>query len=405
MWFSTARRSSPLALVVIGILALILAACGGGTQTAENPTEAPVVTEAEPTEAAPTAEEAAVPTAEEAAAPTAEEEAAGTAEANLAAVKDYALENARLMKQATSEYARIAEDYFTMIEEADFDYQTAWDSRQAELADLLTDAKARWLDANLYYELDEGIVAGVPSLAYYDTWIDAGPTGEEDPAEALEWELELPDGRVLENPGNFFHNITEPALYGTKEEFTGLAVDLNDNGEVELGEALPEANVLVAGARGLDEATAELNQAIEDWEPTLEDAFTAMVVMVPTMNEYFEQWKLSAYVAGTAAQQENFVAVSRLFDIQGILNGLDVTYDNVSPLVAEADADLDAQIDSGFADLIGYVTSLYNQEQAGANFSAEEADLFGTEAQDRATALAGQISQAAALLNIEIAEG
>lgn len=405
MWFSTTRRSSPLALVVIGILALILAACGGGTQTAENPTEAPVVTEAEPTEAAPTAEEAAVPTAEEAAAPTAEEEAEGTAEANLAAVKDYALENARLMKQATGEYARIAEDYFTMIEEADFDYQTAWDSRQAELADLLTDAKARWLDANLYYELDEGIVAGVPSLAYYDTWIDAGPTGEEDPAEALEWELELPDGRVLENPGNFFHNITEPALYGTKEEFTSLAVDLNDNGEVELGEALPEANVLVAGARGLDEATAELNQAIEDWEPTLEDAFTAMVVMVPTMNEYFEQWKLSAYVVGTAAQQENFVAVSRLFDIQGILNGLDVTYDNVSPLVAEADADLDAQIDSGFADLIGYVTSLYNQEQAGANFSAEEADLFGTEAQDRATALAGQISQAAALLNIEIAEG
>lgn len=383
MWFSTARRSNTLALVVIGILALVLAACGGGTQTAEAP-----ATETDPT-----------------AAPESADTGGSTAGANLAAVKDYALENARLMKQATSEYARIAEDYFTMIEEADFDYQAAWDSRQAELADLLTDAKARWLDANLYYELDEGIVAGVPSLAYYDTWIDAGPTGEEDPAEALEWELELPDGRVLENPGNFFHNITEPALYGTKEEFTGLVVDLNDNGEVELGEALPEANVLVAGARGLDEATVQLNQAIEDWEPTLEDAFTAMVVMVPTMNEYFEQWKLSAYVAGTTAEQENFVAVSRLFDIQSILNGLEVTYDNVSPLVAEADADLDAQIDSGFADLIGYVTSLYNQEQAGANFSAEEADLFGTEAQERATALAGQISQAAALLNIEIAEG
>ena len=38
-------------------------------------------------------------------------------------------------------------------------------------------------------------VAGVPSLAYYDVWIDAGPSGEDDPANALDVSVELPDGR------------------------------------------------------------------------------------------------------------------------------------------------------------------------------------------------------------------
>jgi hypothetical protein len=37
-------------------------------------------------------------------------------------------------------------------------------------------------------------------------------------------------------------------------------------------------------------------------------------------------------------------------------------------------------------------------------FTAEQADLFGTEAQSKATALSGQVAQAAALLNVEIEE-
>ena len=52
--------------------------------------------------------------------------------------------------------------------------------------------------------------------------------------------------------------------------------------------------------------------AIDAWEPTLEDAFMALVTMIPTMNEYFEQWKLSAFIQGDEFQETAFVAVSRL---------------------------------------------------------------------------------------------
>ncbi len=96
---------------------------------------------------------------------------------------------------------------------------------------------------------------------------------------------------------------------------------------------------------------------------------------------------------------------SRLFDINGILYGLNVTYDNVAPLVAESDPALHAQVTAGFDDLLGYVADLYSQEQAGVRFNGEQADLFGSEAQARATALSGQVAQAAALLNVVVDMG
>ena len=86
----------------------------------------------------------------------------------------------------------------------------------------------------------------------------------------------------------------------------------------------------------------------------------------------------------------------------GILQGLDLTYDNIRPVVANADASLDTQIDAGFTDLVTYVNNLYDQEKAGIVFSPEEADSFGTEAQDKATALAALVAQAAAKANIAL---
>lgn len=323
---------------------------------------------------------------------------------DLAAVKEYALENGRLMKEGSSALAASAQTYYDLIAGHNFDYEAAWAADATTLTGLVGEIKANWLTASTHYEMDEGIVAGVPSLAYYDVWIDAGPSAEEDPAEALEWTLTLPDGRELQSPGNFFHSLLEPAIWGTHDEFGGLPVDLDGDGGVELGEALPDANLLLGAAQGLDGATSEMITAVEGWQPTLSDAFTALAVMIPTMNEYFEQWKLSAFVAGENAEEAAFIGTSRLFDINGILNGLDFTYDNLAAQVEAADPALHEQINSGFDDLRGYVGDLYAQEQGGTVFTAEQADLFGTEAQGKATALAGQVSQAAALLNVEIAE-
>ena len=153
---------------------------------------------------------------------------------------------------------------------------------------------------------------------------------------------------------------------------------------------------------GMERMTSAIRDSATSTQPP--NTAAARPVMIPTMNEYFEQWKLSSYIAGEAAEEQAFVGFSRLFDISGILTGLDFTYGNVSTVVEGSDPALHGQIVDGFADLRSYVDDLFSQEQAGTVFTAEQADLFGTEAQSKATALSGQVSQAAALLNIEIAE-
>ena len=366
-------------LLLLLFIAVLIVACGGN--------ETPDTTEEE------TAVEVEEPQAEEAPAEKMAEES--MAEADLAAVKAYAVGNAENMKAGSEELLGVAARYYQLVAENGFDYEAALAANPDEIPGLVDAGRQAWLATSEAYELDEGIIAGTPTLAYYDVLIDAGASAEDDPEEALEWNLLLPDGTVLESPGNYFHSLLEPALFGTKDEFVGATVD---------GLVLPEANLWLGAAAGLDDATGKMLDSVNAWEPTLSDAFTALVVMTPTMNEYFEQWKLSSFVSGDAAEETAFVGQSRLFDVVNILNGLNVTYENVSPLVVEVDNDLHDQIAAGYVDLQGLVGDLYAQEVNGNAFGAEEADLFGTEAQDQATALSGQISQAAAQLEITVDE-
>jgi hypothetical protein len=324
-------------------------------------------------------------------------------DADLGAIKAYALEKATAMKAGTEAFLAGAQDYYDLIDAAgDEPYAAVWADDPDGVSALIEQMRTDWLNASINYEQNEGIIAGVPSLAYYDTLLDAGPSAEEAPDEALSWSLVLPDGTELASPGNLFHHLSEPALYGTNPEFVALDADLNGNGEIGYTEALPDANLLLGIAQRLDDETGNMIAAVEAWEPTLEDAFTALLVMIPTMNEYFGQWRDSAFIEGNAAAEESFVAVSRLSDILSILTGLDLVYDSVSPVVAAQDAELDAQINAGFDDLITFVDDLFAQEQDGTAFAAEEVDFFGTEAQDKAETLAAQVAQAADLAGLMI---
>jgi hypothetical protein len=330
------------------------------------------------------------------------QEGTNETEPDLTPIKDYTLENVELMQEASTELVTYAQTYYDLLAEYDFDYEAAWETDAEVLTQLILDAQAQWLITSNHYELNEGIVAGVESLSYYDVWLDAGPSKEEDPENALEWTLELPDGTTLDSPGNFFHHLTEPALWGTNPDYVGLAVDFDEDGDIEVGEVLPEANMLLGSVRGLDEATAELVEALEAWEPTLEDAFSALVVMVPTMSEYFGQWKESVYIAEASESGESFVAVSRLADIHDILTGLALVYENLHATVEAQNPDLALQIQTEFDTLLTYVDDLYTQEQDGVRFTTEEADLYGSEAQDQANTLTALIAQAAAELNVTI---
>lgn len=323
---------------------------------------------------------------------------------DLSAIKTYLLDKLAELQTGTRQLEDAAGVYYALAEAQAFDYEALWAEHRTEATDALLNARDAWLIASPLYEQVEGVVAGVPSLSEFDVILDAGASGAEDPEGGVPFDLTLRDGRVLERPGNLF-GVLEGTLWGTVEAYSsGVAADLNVNSEVDFGEVLPDANVLLAAAETMNQYTTDLVAASDAWEPTPEDAFTALVVMVPTMSEYFAAWRDSRFVAGAEATRTDFVVISRLADIQDILGGLIVVYDSVSPMVTEADTNQDTQIQQGLLDLHTYVRDLYSQEQDGRVFTAEEADLFGSEAQGRAQTITGQIAQVAALLNVTLAE-
>lgn len=323
---------------------------------------------------------------------------------DLATIKTYLAEKTKALLASTQSLQTAANSYFDLAKAAKFDYAALWKEKPADTLKALKAAREAWLQANPAYEQAEGIVAGVPSLAEFDLILDAGADAKADPENASPYEMTLPDGRVLKQPGNLF-GILESTLWGTRKDFMGKAqIDLDGNGKIEFGEALPEANILKGAADTFVKYADELDKAGQKWQPNATDVFTALVVMIPTMSEYFEAWKQSRFVTGENAQQAEFNVVSRLADIQDILGGLQVVYKGVSPQVSKVDSARDRQITKGLEDLRAYVADLYKQEQSGKRFTPEEADLLGSEAQSRAERLAGSISQVAAQLKIKLPE-
>ncbi|MFN8448308.1 MAG: EfeM/EfeO family lipoprotein [Anaerolineae bacterium] len=322
-----------------------------------------------------------------------------TAAADVDATKTYLIEHGGTMLEHVTQIQADAQAYFDILSAADFDYEAAWGANQADLTQLVSDARDQFILAHNDYENIEGIVAGVPSLADFDVWIDAGPLGSEDPENAYDWTLTLDDGRAFEKPGNIFHWLLETTLWGTQPDHTGARVDFDGNGTDERGDALPDAHYFLGIANAFVDATTQLNESIAAWEPSLEDSFTALATMIPTMGDYFQEWKNSTFVAG---DDPRFVAQSRLVDVKGIATSLSVIYGNVGADVTAQDETLHQQIDAGFVDLLAFLDETYAEEQSGKAFSAEQADALGEQAQSKADSLAALVGQATSLLNLTL---
>lgn len=319
-----------------------------------------------------------------------------------AGIQDYLYDHTSALVDDTAAIARDAEAYHALVEAAGFDYARLLRDDRAQVARLVRRLQADFHRANPSYEEMEGVVAGVPELADFDVIIDAGGDAG-DPENAVPFSIETPAGRSFRQPGNF-NFLIETAVYGTEPRFqaAGVRPDLDGDGRVAFGEALPDADFLVAAARDFAATARELDAAAHAWEPDPQDVFTALVVMTPTMSEYFESWKNSRFVAGGRATETAFVTSSRLGDISDILGGLVLVYDSVEPTIAEVDAAQARQTGRALAQLHRFARRLERAEAGGRRFTAGDADTLGGEAQDRAEAVAGQISQAAGQLNITL---
>ena len=321
----------------------------------------------------------------------------------LAPTKAYLLDHTAQLKDFTIRFRKLGNRYYALARSTGFDHTRLWATKRSQVRTLLARSKALWVEGNPYYERMEGVVAGTPSLSLYDVIIDAGSSLNEDPASAVPFDLKLPDGRVLRKPGNFY-NLTEGMLWGTRPDLDakGIKADLDGDGKTEFGEVLPDAAVFKAAVDGFVVYSTRLQRAARAWKPTASDAFTAVIVMVPTMSEYFEQWKISRFVLGDRASGDAFNVVSRLSDIGDILGGLRVIYAGIRPAIANVDPQQAAQTKRELDSLWQFVGQLKKQERAGRRFTPEQAETLGRTAQERATAIAGQVTQSAARLKVKI---
>jgi hypothetical protein len=321
---------------------------------------------------------------------------------DLGAIKDYLTEHSEALATSTAKLAEQGKSYNELAASTDFDYAKLLDGKRDDVRSSLEEMQATWQAANPQYEEMEGVVAGVPELAEFDTIIDAGSDAS-DPESAVPFDVELPGGKVLKQPGNFFF-LTETSLFGTNPDFQakGVEADLDGDGKVAFPEALPDANMVLAFTRDFAAQAQALDKAAKAWTPERADALQALVTMVPTMSEYFGQWKNSRFIAGNDAEEQSFAASSRLQDIESILGGLVLIYDNVEPAITKADAAQAEQTGRDLKGLHDFAADLNQKEQDGTRFTAKQADTLGGEAQGRAEAIAGQVSQAAAQLGIKL---
>jgi hypothetical protein len=327
---------------------------------------------------------------------------AAAANVDLTPIKDYLLEHTDRLVTSTELLQRDAQEYYNLAEAADFDYAQLLRDNREEVATAVKELQGAHIQANPAYEEMEGVVAGVPSLADYDVIIDAGADGS-DPENAVPFSLTTKAGKEFKQPGNFFALI-ETSVFGTEPKFQaqGVEADLDGDGKVTFPEALPDADFLLAASNDFVKYAKELDESAKKWNPTLEDAFTAVVVMTPTMSEYFDAWKNSRFIAGGKAEEKGFVATSRLSDIRDILGGLVLIYDSIQPSVEKVNAQQAAQTEEDLGKLHEFAGRLLSEEEGGKTFTASDADTLGSDAQRRAEAIAGQVSQAAGQLNLKL---
>ena len=304
----------------------------------------------------------------------------------------------------TGQFKATAEQYNKLAAATQYDYAELWSTQPAAVKPLLAKMKRLWIGHNSDYERMEGIVAGTPSLVQYDVDIDAGASFKEDPKGAVSFSLKAPDGKNYKKPGALY-NFTEAALWGEDPALTARNVkpDLDGDGKTgEFGEVLPDAAFLVAATREFDRQSRKLLASATAYKPNTADALNALVVMVPTMGEYFGDWKASRFVVGDKAKTTSFNVASRLNDIYHILGSLQVVYTDVRPEIASVDPDQAAQTRKELDGLAAFIQRIYKREQGGHRFTPQDADLLGKQAQDRAVKVSGQVSQAAAKLGIKV---
>lgn len=305
-------------------------------------------------------------------------------------VKSYLLEKLTTVKAASADFVKNSEAYAALAQTNGGSVAQADQADPEAVKNLIAAMQENYKAMDSFgYETVEGIVAGVPVLADYDIVLDAGVPASEGPEDVAPVVLELGDGQTIDRQGALFTYIIEPALWGGDKRWV-----------VQVGEnrSLPRPEVLVAAARETDKTIDALLADARAWEASVRDCFGAMIIMTPTLSDYFEDWKESRFAADKSGR---FQAVSRISDMRGIMGSCQVMYEAVEKDVAAKDPALAKSVRSGFAEIMAFLDKIEARENQGTIKEAE-IDELATQAKEKTDKLVPQIEQSAAVSGVNI---
>lgn len=305
-------------------------------------------------------------------------------------VKNYLVKKLDKIKDASEDFVKNADAYAALVAANGGTVESAYKAKPKEMEKLVSKMQENYKAMDSYgYETVEGIVAGVESMAHYDIYLDAGVPASEGPNDVAPVVLDLGNGQKINKQGALFTFIIEPALWGGDKRWV---VPVGD------GKTMPRPEVLTAAAKDVNKKIGELVADANAWNASVSDCFGAMVVMTPTLSDYFEDWKESRYSSDKSGR---FQAVSRVSDMRGIMGSCQVMYVAVEKGVAEKDKALAKSVSSGFREIMLFLDKIESREKQG-EIKAAEIDELATQAKEKTDKLVPQIEQSAAVSGVKI---
>ncbi|HZR42229.1 MAG TPA: imelysin family protein [Ktedonobacteraceae bacterium] len=333
---------------------------------------------------------------------------------SLRTIKQYTLDKANQLKTNATTLKNSSTSYYNLAKAANFDYANLAKGQQAQVLTLLNQARNALLTAFPTYNQMQGIVAVIPSLQEYDIILASGVAGSGSAASdnisgsqqgtIVPFDLTLPDGRVLTAPGNLF-DVLENSLWGLLRAYqTKVPFDYHTKYQ-NIGNTLPDANILISSATAMDKYTSQLLTAIQKWQPTLTEVFNTLTTNLASVQNMYASWEITLFVATPAVKQFDMSVRSHLTDFIDNIAGWQKIYAALSPLARTADSAQDAQITKGLDDLKKYVSDIdnhYMQNPQSKDFDLIHVDLLKTETANRANAVHDQLVRVAAKLKVVI---
>jgi hypothetical protein len=314
-------------------------------------------------------------------------------------VKAYLLTVARDCQTAARDLKTHADAYAALVKHHGNDVARAAQADAATMADLIRAMRDDYRRLDSFgYEYIEGIVAGVPSLAAYDVELDAGvPAKGAAPDDDVAPVKIVAGNLTLDREGSLNNFLIEPTVFGTNPRFSAGTVELKELSDKPT--AAPNPALIVALADYAVDGFDRLYKSAAAWQPADKDCFAALAAMTPTLADYFEDWKESK-LSGAAAGGR-FVAVSRVSDMRGIMASTRLIWQGLADRVKPADAALAGEVTRGYDQILSFIDTVEAREQRG-HLTAEQIDALGSQAKEKADKLTAQVTEAAALLKIEV---